>query len=164
KLLGMQNLLTTEDDVHSSHRKMIQPVFQHQNLVSMQSLMIDTTSIQLDKWKKQIDKRSEKSINLEMRSEMSILTLDIVTACVFGTGLIEDEKVHDIIHQSVINGLSALERRMFNMTGFLPIIKSLPLSSKLKLDKANKDLNIVVNKIVSDRREALTHSACKGSE
>jgi cytochrome P450 len=49
-LLGFENLLLSEDNIHAQHRRLIAPVFQHQNLNSMISLMIEITSNLLNKW------------------------------------------------------------------------------------------------------------------
>ena len=49
-LLGYENLLLAEDENHTRHRRLIAPVFQHQNINSMISLMVERTSNFLDKW------------------------------------------------------------------------------------------------------------------
>jgi cytochrome P450 len=162
RLLGMKNLLMSEGEVHSTQRKLMQPVFQHQNLFSMENLMVETTSILLDKWKTLIADQENKSINLEIRKEMSTLTLDIVTGCVFGTGLINDQVAHDTIHRSIASAQNEMEHRFFSLIGILPVIKELPLRSKLNIDKARQSINVIVEKIVDDRRQGVTQSACKG--
>ncbi|CAF1546711.1 unnamed protein product [Didymodactylos carnosus] len=93
---------------------------------------------------------------------MSALALDIVTGCVFGSGLVHDKEVHALMHRSIATAMSELEHRMFTLIGVLPIVKSLPLKSKLKIDEAKRDFMSAVKKIIDDRRHGLTQSVCKG--
>jgi cytochrome P450 len=53
-LLGYENILLSEDEKHSRHRRLVSPVFQHQNINSMISLMVERTSRFLTKWKTNI--------------------------------------------------------------------------------------------------------------
>ncbi len=53
-LLGYENILLSEDEKHNRHRKLVSPVFQHQNINSMISLMVERTSRFLTKWKTNI--------------------------------------------------------------------------------------------------------------
>jgi cytochrome P450 len=158
----MNILLLSEGEVHCSQRILIEPVFQHHNLVSMENLMVETTSILLEKWNTMIAEQQNKSINLEMRKEMSVLTLDIVTGCVFGTGLMNDQAAHDTIHRNIAIAQKEMEHRFFSLIGILPVIKELPLRSKLNIDRARQSITLIVEKIIDDRRQGVTHSACKG--
>jgi cytochrome P450 len=61
------------------------PVFQHQNLNSMMSTMVEITSCFLAKWTKCACKDNDKTISIDVHEEMARLTLDILVECVFGT-------------------------------------------------------------------------------
>ena len=49
-LLGNDSLLLAEDDRHARHRRLIAPVFQHKNIHSMISLIVESTQRILKKW------------------------------------------------------------------------------------------------------------------
>ncbi|CAF1366303.1 unnamed protein product, partial [Didymodactylos carnosus] len=157
-VLGMRNLLLSEDDMHKQHRKLIQPLFHQQNIVSMENLMIETTNNLLDEWTKL------KSNSLDIHCEMIRLTLDIVAGCVFGTGLINNHYVHDIVYKSVTITLNEVENRAFNMLGVIPILKDLPLPSKLRIEKSKRDVKVVIKQIIKDRKDGQSRSACKGPD
>jgi cytochrome P450 len=159
-LLGYDNLLMAEDDVHAQHRRLIAPVFQHQNINSMISLMVEITSNLLDKWI--LSLKDAKELTLDMQNEMTHLTLDIVTGCVFGSGLMKKENVREIIYRNVTASLEDIEKRTFNMLALIPIINRLPLPSKQRIDKSKLDVRIVIQRIIDDRKKGLTKSACKG--
>jgi len=163
-LLGYDNLVMAEDNIHSQHRRLIAPVFQHQNINSMVSLMVDMTSILLDKWKIALHDAENhgKELNLDIHKEMARLTLDIVTGCVFGSGLMKNDDVREVIYQNVTTTLKDVEKRIFSMVGIIPIINRLPFPSKRRIDKSKHDVRIVIQRIIDDRKKGLTKSACKG--
>jgi len=163
-LLGYDNLLMAEDNIHAQHRRLIAPVFQHQNINSMISLMVEITSNLLDKWTltfKDFENKG-KDMTLDIQNEMTHLTLDIVTGCVFGSGLMKNENVREVIYQNVTTTLKDVEKRIFNMIAIIPIINRLPFPSKQRIDKSKNDVKIVVQRIVDDRKQGLTKSSCKG--
>jgi cytochrome P450 len=163
-LLGYDNLLMAEDNIHAQHRRLIAPVFQHQNINSMISLMVEITSNLLDKWTLTFEdfKNKGKDMTLDIQNEMTHLTLDIVTGCVFGSGLMKNENVREVIYQNVTTTLKDVEKRIFNMIAIIPIINRLPFPSKQRIDKSKNDVKIVVQRIVDDRKQGLTKSSCKG--
>jgi cytochrome P450 len=163
-LLGYDNLLMAEDNIHSQHRRLIAPVFQHQNINSMISLMVEITSNLLDKWTLAVRDTQNKGIELtlDIHKEMARLTLDIVTGCVFGSGLTKDENVREVIYRNVTTTLEDVLKRILNMIAIIPIINRLPFPSKQRIDKSKRDVKIVIQRIIDDRKKGLTKSACKG--
>lgn len=163
-LLGCDNLLMAEDEIHSHHRRLIAPVFQHQNLNSMISLMTQITSNLLDQWTVNYHqaKNQGKDFLLDMQHEMARLTLDIVTGCVFGSGLMKDDQVRNIIYNNVTKTLKDVEHRIFTMIALIPLINQLPIPSKRRIERSKSDVKIVIQKIIEQRRKGLTKSACKG--
>ena len=87
-ILGNKNLLLSEGDIHQQHRRLIAPLFQQQNINSMISLMVDTTSNLLNKWSSSM---KDNQLTMDIHKETTGLTLDIVTGCVFGSGMMNDE-------------------------------------------------------------------------
>lgn len=160
-LLGCDNLLMAEDQVHSQHRRLIAPVFQHQNLNSMISLMAQITSNLLQQWRSTIAKKDEP-LRLDIQVEMARLTLDIVTGCVFGSGLMTDETVRNLIYNNVTTTLEDVEKRILNMIALVPLLNRLPLPSKRRIDKSKYDVKVVIQRIIEQRKKGLTKSACKG--
>jgi len=163
-LLGFENLLIAEDNIHAQHRRLIAPVFQHQNINSMISLMVEITSNLLDKWTlafKDFENKG-KELTLDIQNEMTHLTLDIVTGCVFGSGLMKNENVREVIYRNVTTTLEDVEKRLFNMIAIIPIINRLPFPSKQRIDKSKDNVRIVIQRIIDDRKKGLTKSSCKG--
>jgi cytochrome P450 len=163
-LLGCDNLLMSEDNIHAQHRRLIAPVFQHQNINSMISLMVEITSNLLDKWTLALKdaENKETDLTLDIQNEMARLTLDIVTGCVFGSGLMKNENVRETIYRNVTTTLNDVEKRIFNMIAITPIINALPFPSKQRIDKSKRDVRTVIQRIIDDRKKGLTKSSCKG--
>ncbi|CAF4342759.1 unnamed protein product, partial [Adineta steineri] len=139
-------------NIHSQHRRLIAPVFQYQNINSMISLMVELTSNLLTKWKLTLHdvENKEKELTIDMQNEMTHLTLDIVTGCVFGNGLMKNENVRDIIYRNVTTTLEDVQNRTLNMIGLIPIINRLPFPSKQRIDKSKQDVRIVIQRIIDD--------------
>ncbi|CAF1258029.1 unnamed protein product [Rotaria sp. Silwood1] len=49
-VLGYENIVLAEDENHTRHRRLVNPIFQHQNIDLMTSLIVDTISKFLTKW------------------------------------------------------------------------------------------------------------------
>ena len=165
-LLGFDNLLMAEDNIHAQHRRLIGPVFQHQNINSMMSLMIDLTSNLLDKWTLAFNncQQQGKDLILDIHDEMARLTLDIVTGCVFGSGLMQNDNARDVIYRNVTTTLKDVEQRILNMIAITPILNRLPFPSKQRIDQSKQDVKLVIQQIINDRKKGLTKSSCKGPD
>ncbi|CAF1307424.1 unnamed protein product [Rotaria sp. Silwood1] len=162
-LLGTDNLLMAEDDVHAQHRRLIAPVFQHQNMNSMISLMVEITLNHMKIWSTAVHHENE-SMRLNIHEEMARLTLDIVTSCVFGTEILSDEKMHETVHRIVSESLELMEKRLFNMIAIIPIINRLPLAGKRRIDRCIYEGKNLIRQIVDNRKKGLTKSTCKGPD
>jgi cytochrome P450 len=160
-LVGYENILLAEDEKHTRHRRLIAPVFQHQNINSMISLMVERTSRFLTKWATAA-KDKDHPLTLDIHEEMTNLTLDIVTGCVFGTEITNDQHVHETIFRSVTVALKAIEQRMYSILFFIPVLNQLPVPSKRRIDQSRRDIKHVVQNIINQRKKGLTKSACKG--
>ncbi|CAF3016136.1 unnamed protein product [Rotaria sp. Silwood2] len=164
--LGSENLLMAEDNNHTRHRRLIAPVFQHKNLNSMILFMVEITSNFLNKWLLTMtDTNNKDNISVrDIHKEMIGLTLDIVTGCVFGSGLMKDEHARETIYQGLTKTLEDVEERTFNMIAIIPIINRLPLASKRRIDKAKENVRHSVEQIIDERKKGFTKSACKGPD
>lgn len=162
-VLGYENLLLCEGDDHKRHRRLVAPLFQHQNINSMMSLMAEITRRRLRKWTATIKEQPDGPFTVDIHEEMSRLTLDIVTGCIFGTELMGNTKLHETIFDNLNIALKLIEKRIFNMIGLIPIVKELPLPSKLRIDRARHNMQREVQQIVNQRKQGLTRSSCKGT-
>ena len=52
-----------------------------------------------------IDNDKDQPLTLDIHEEMTNLTLDIVTGCVFGSGIMKDENVHETISSKYCNNI-----------------------------------------------------------
>jgi hypothetical protein len=119
--------------------------------------MAEITSNILNKW----SSLSFKD-NVDIHKEMTGLPLDIVTGCVFGSGMMKNEHLREIIHQGVATRLEDIEHRTYNMIGIIPIINQLPLPSKRRIDKSKQNVKYAVQHIIDERKKGLSKSPCKG--
>ncbi|CAF4023515.1 unnamed protein product [Rotaria magnacalcarata] len=101
-----------------------------------------------------------KSLVFDVHEEIAKLTLDIVTSCVFGTEIMSDEKMHEIVYRTITESLELMEKRLFNIADIIPIINRLPLSSKRRIDKCISEGKQLIRQIVDNRKKGLTKSAC----
>jgi hypothetical protein len=127
----------------------------------MISLMVEITSNLINKWTLSLNK-TKNELTSDIKHDMTRLTLDIVTGCVFGSGLMKHENVRDVICRNVTTTLQDVERRLFNMITIIPIINQLPFPSKRRIEKSKRDVRVVIQRIIDDRKKGLTKSACKG--
>lgn len=160
-IVGYENVLLAEDENHARHRRLIAPVFQHQNINSMLSLMSERTSRFLDKWAASTSDKHHP-LTLDVHEELTNLTLDIITGCVLGTDIIDDQHVHETIFRSLTVALKEMEKRIFNMLALIPIVNRIPLPGKLLIDHSREEIKQVVQNIINQRKKGLTKSACKG--
>ncbi|CAF4810305.1 unnamed protein product [Rotaria sp. Silwood1] len=163
-LIGTDNLLISENVVHAQCRRLLSPVFQHQNLNSMIPMMIEITSNVLNKWAQCINKNENRMTTIDVREEMSLLTLSMISGCVFGKNISKDKDIHEKMYRNVTVILNEIEKRLFDMTAILPLINRLPFPSKLRIDKSMQDLRTIVESIIDERKKGLTRSTAKGPD
>jgi cytochrome P450 len=70
-----EGLLTSEDELHSRQRRLIQPAFHRQRIESYASVMTDATAAQIDAW--------QHGDHLDLHDELMHLTMTIVAKCLF---------------------------------------------------------------------------------
>ena len=95
---------------------------------------------------------------------MARLTLDIVAGCVFGSGLMKNSRARETIHRGLTTTLEDIEERTFSLIGIIPVINQLPLASKRRIDKSKREVRLVIQSIIDERRQGLSKSACKGPD
>ncbi|CAF2094581.1 unnamed protein product [Rotaria magnacalcarata] len=132
----------------------------------MISLMVEITLKLTRKWSSvaTVAADQNKSLVFDVHEEIAKLTLDIVTSCVFGTEIMSDEKMHEIVYRTITESLELMEKRLFNIADIIPIINRLPLSSKRRIDKCISEGKQLIRQIVDNRKKGLTKSACNRSD
>ena len=162
-VIGDNNLVLAENDTHARHRKLIAPAFHHQNLNSMISLMVETASRHLAKWKLSGRRNHDAVLTMDVHEAMGHLTLNILAGCVFGMSIENEKPVHETVSQTIAAALKETEKRALNLIGIIPLINRMPLPSKLRIDASMREVRRVVLHIIGERKKGLTKSACKGS-
>ncbi|CAF3304080.1 unnamed protein product [Rotaria socialis] len=162
-VLGYENIVLAEDENHTRHRRLVNPIFQHQNTISMISSMVDIIATFLKKWENETNDKTYPLI-LDLSKEMSNLTLDIITGCVFGIETMKNRYIHDKIYQSVKMTIEEIEKRIYNMIIIIPILNQLPLLGKRRIAKCKKDIKTIVLQMIDQRKQGLTRANCKGPD
>ncbi|CAF1283193.1 unnamed protein product [Rotaria magnacalcarata] len=154
-ILGYENVLLAEDENHTRRRRLLNPVFQHQNINSMISLMVDITSKFSTKWRIKTDEQTYPLI-CDISKEMSNLTLDIITGCVFGVEVMNDKSIHETIYKSLKIALDEIEKRIYNLIILIPILNQLPIFGKRTIDKCRQDIKNITLQVINQRKQGLT--------
>jgi cytochrome P450 len=76
-----EGLITSEGETWRRHRKLVQPVFHHQNIVALGPTMVDAA----EDWWADVEPRVRAGEVLDVTEEMSRLALDVACRCFFGT-------------------------------------------------------------------------------
>lgn len=154
-ILGAHNLVIEEGDQHAKHRRMINPAFQHANLIDMMDIMIKQTKQHVAKWVEP----SKKNQSVDLNGLLSELTLDIITLCAFGEGFHSLPDYHSIIHNGfAVNELN-VQWRFRNMVSFIPFLKDLPILRKPLIDQTRARLQGLVDTVITERQAGRSTSA-----
>ncbi len=97
-VVGPHAVLTTNGARHMSQRKMLLPPFHGKSVANYQSVIVDATSRELDKW------QTGEIINVS--ASMQALTLDVILAGVFGVGRAPTKK-EKILKRAITSLLEA---------------------------------------------------------
>lgn len=137
KVLG-NGLLTSEGDTWRAQRKMLQPAFRRENILSYAPVMVSCAENMLSRW--------SDGEAYDLHQEMMALTLDIVGKALFGA---------DVLRSADRVG-SALETAMKQFTriagwAFL-LPESFPVPGTWRMRRATHQLDDVIYGIIHERR------------
>jgi cytochrome P450 len=138
-ILG-NGLLTSEGEFWQSQRKLIQPAFRHENIVTYAQVMTQSTAAMLARWK-----AGELH---DVHADMMDLTLEIVAKSLFGSDVSEDARGIARTMTVVMELFTTQANWAFVLPDRIPIPKS------RRLRQSIKHLNDVVYKLIRDRRKA----------
>jgi cytochrome P450 len=141
RALGPQigkGLLLSEGDFHRKQRKLVQPAFHHQRLISYGQAMTDYTADMLHTW--------HAGEVIEIHEAMMTLTMRIVGKTLFDADVLENAGA---IGDAITTVLRAVNRQM--STAIRPP-EWLPTPSKRRAAQATKVLDATFLKFIADRR------------
>lgn len=132
-----KGLLTSEGQEWKKNRRLTQTAFKKSSVEGFVPIFFEESNVIIKEWKDKTE--------IDMAKEMMRLTFRIVGRALFSAKL--DEDAH-IIDRSV--GI-ALEGVIKRIQSIIKIPLYIPTGANLKLKKAVRDMDVVVNKIISNR-------------
>jgi len=134
-------LLTSEDAFWLRQRRLAQPAFHRQRLVTMADAMIDCTEQMLERW----DRVAASGEPIDLVEEMMALTQAIIVRTMFSTDL---GATAEIVNRTwpIIN------RRIGETFWATKLETTLPLPANTRFRRAIGELETVVYRIIADRR------------
>jgi cytochrome P450 len=137
RLLG-EGLLTSEGQTHLRQRRLIQPAFHRERLVSYASTMIDCAARLRDRW--------ADGATLDVAQEMMRLTLGIVGRTLFGADV-------DGQAPEVGRALTAVMQTFWmTMLPFYDRVERLPIPALRRARRAHAELDRIIYAMIADRR------------
>jgi cytochrome P450 len=140
---GLGNgLLTSEDSHWLRQRRLAQPAFHRQRLMTMADAMVACTEQMLERW----DGVASRGDTIDLVAEMMAVTQSIIVRTMFSTDL---GATAEIVNRTwpIIN------RRIGETFWSTKLETSLPLPANRRLWRALDELNAVVYRIIADRRK-----------
>ena len=138
-LLG-KGLLTSEGALWQAQRKLIQPAFRHEHIVSYAKIMLDSVASMLATW--------QDGETRDIHEEMMAVTLEIVAKSLFGSDISRDSR-------GVGKSLSVVMKlfvSQVNLAFLLP--ERFPVPKTPRSRRAIRQLDEVIYAIVRQRRSA----------
>lgn len=138
-ILG-NGLLTSEGDFWQAQRKLIQPAFRHENIVSYADIMVGSAASMLSTWR---DGQTR-----DIHADMMALTLDVVAKSLFGSDV-------SGVAAKVGKALAPMMELFIHqakMTFLLP--EGAPVPQTPRYFRSNQQLNKIVRGIIRERRAA----------
>ena len=135
-----QGLLTSEHDLHRRQRQLITPAFHPRQVQSYTQTMLDFTRQRIASWHDQQ--------RLDIKEEMTQLTLQIVAKVLFDADLADDVRA--------IGEAMAVTVTMFDRvrSPLAPILNRLPLPANYRFKRALRHLREVIEQMIQQRRSS----------
>jgi cytochrome P450 len=136
-------LLTSEDSFWLRQRRLAQPAFHRQRVITMADAMVACTEQMLDRW----DDIATRGDTIDLVAEMMALTQAIIVRTMFSTDL---GAAAEVVNRTwpIIN------RRIGETFWSTKLETTLPLPANRRLWRALGELETVVFRIIADRRQA----------
>jgi enediyne biosynthesis protein E7 len=144
RLITGESLLTSNGKAWKAERRMTQPAFHHQNIVSFATQMAEITAAMLDRWQSQNPAVHTRSIS----SEMSRLTYSIVGKTLFSFDSQEDA---DTVEDAMKQILAHTFRRFGQLLAWPD---HFPTPANQKFRRALDRIDRIVYQIIQNHRAA----------
>ena len=135
-------LLTSEGDFHKRQRRLAQPAFHHQRIMTYGDIMVDFTQMMLDEW--------ESHETLDIHEEMMQLTMRIVARTLFHADVAED--AHEI-GEAITAGLRYATRRTSTP---LTLPDWVPTRANREAKQRIAILHQTIDRVINEHRAANT--------
>jgi cytochrome P450 len=135
-------LLTSEDSFWLRQRRLAQPAFHRQRLITMADAMVSCTQEMLERW----ERPASSGETIDVVAEMMALTQAIIVRTMFSTDL---GATAEIVNRTwpIIN------RRIGETFWSTKFETTLPLPANRRFQRALRELETVVYRIIADRRQ-----------
>lgn len=139
RLMG-EGLVTSEDAFHLRQRRLMQPAFHRQRIAMYARAMVERAARLAAEW--------QDGADVEMRAEMTRLTLGIVCKVLFNT---EADGEAAEVGQAFSE---LMELTTFMLAPFSEYLEKLPLPQSIRFRRAKARLDRVVSRIIRERRQS----------
>ena len=139
RLLG-EGLLTSEGEFHRRQRRLAQPAFHRQRIVSYAAVMTDYATAMRERWR--------DGATLDISQEMMRLTLAIVGKTLFDADVESDS--------GEVGEAMAVVMELFDTLTipFFELLAKLPLPQLRRFDNARTKLDRIIYRMIDDRRRS----------
>jgi len=139
RLMG-EGLVTSEDAFHMRQRRLMQPAFHRRRIAMYANTMVERAARLAGEW--------QDGATVEMRQEMTRLTLGIVCKVLFNT---EADGEAAEVGQAFSE---LMELTTFMLVPFSEYLEKLPLPQSIRFRRAKARLDAVVSRIIRERRQS----------
>jgi cytochrome P450 len=139
RLLG-EGLLTSEGDFHRRQRRLAQPAFHRQRILSYGAVMVECAHLTASRWR--------DGEQVDIAPEMARLTLSIVGKTLFGADV---ESEAGEIRESLAESIRVWRR---STLPFGELLEKLPLPSTRRFNAARARLDATIYRLIEEHRAA----------
>lgn len=139
RILG-QGLLTANGPLHLRQRRLVQPAFLKQRLDGYARAMVSAAEQRMQGW--------QPGQCLDLASEMSAITLDVITRTMFGDTIGDDARTVE----SALN--ETFQRFQVGLLPLIPLLEKLPLAANRRFSEAKATLDAVLMRLIRQRRNS----------
>jgi cytochrome P450 len=136
-LLG-EGLLTSEEDFHLRQRRLVQPAFHKQRIISYAEAMTDHAERMAGDW--------QDGDVRDIDQEMMRLTLGIVAKTLFSADVTDDADEIGKVMTTIVNLFN------FLLLPFSELLEKLPLPHSIRFRRAKAKLNEIIYGFINERR------------